>query len=86
MGLNRTTLGALLLCMTRLAVAGQLQQQINLAAPGDTLRIAAGTYRESITINKPLTLIAEPGAKILGDGKGNVVTTQFCCSAPLLGH
>ena len=74
LGLKRTTLGALLLCMTRLAVAGQLQQQINLAAPGDTLRIAAGTYRESITINKPLTLIAEPGAKILGDGKGNVVT------------
>jgi hypothetical protein len=34
-----------------------IQAAINVAVPGDTVRVAAGTYQESITIDKNITLL-----------------------------
>ncbi|MBN2127899.1 MAG: right-handed parallel beta-helix repeat-containing protein [Sedimentisphaerales bacterium] len=35
---------------------GPVQQRIDAAAPGDTIRLEPGLYKESLIINKPLTL------------------------------
>ena len=40
----------------------------------ETIRVEAGVHAESIMINKPLTLIGDPGAEIRGNGIGKVVT------------
>jgi parallel beta-helix repeat protein len=51
-----------------------IQQMVDNASPGATVRVPAGIYRETVTINKPITLIGEPGAEIRGDNEsGNVV-------------
>ena len=51
-----------------------LQGMIEQANPGDILKIEKGIYTGPIVITKPLKLIAEEGAIIDGNGKGNVVT------------
>lgn len=51
-----------------------IQEMIQEAEDGDIITVKKGLYKESITISKPLTLIAEEGAIIDGGGKGNVVT------------
>jgi parallel beta-helix repeat protein len=43
-----------------------LQQMIDDAAPGTVLHVPACIYREKVIINKPITLIADPGAEIRG--------------------
>jgi len=43
------------------------------AAPGDTIRLAGGTYRENIVIDVPVTLTSDRGATIRGGYEGNVV-------------
>jgi nitrous oxidase accessory protein len=65
---------AITLCLTLNAGAATLQQRINAAAPNETIHVEAGVHAESIKINKPLTLIGEPGAEIRGNGTGKVVT------------
>ena len=62
------------LCLTSLAMAENLQERIDRAAPGSTIRIEAGVHAGRIVINKPLALIGESGAEIRGDGVGNVIT------------
>ena len=49
-----------------LTVAEGVQQ----AADNDILNIARGTYNESVTINKPLTLSAPVGAVVIGAAGG----------------
>jgi hypothetical protein len=44
-----------------------IQQLVDNASSGATVTVPAGVYRETITINKPITLVAEPGAEIRGD-------------------
>src|SRR5262249_5069797 len=56
------------------AEAAALQERVDTAAPGETLRIEAGVHAGPIIINKSLTLIGEPGAEIRGNGSGKVVT------------
>lgn len=46
---------------------GSLQALVNAAPSGSTLNVAACTYRETVTINKPLTLITVGG---IVDGQG----------------
>lgn len=51
-----------------------LRQSIERAAPGDTLRLS-GSFREgSLTLDKPLALLGEPGSLIDGLQQGDVLT------------
>ncbi len=43
-----------------------IQSMVDAAAPGATVMVPAGIYRETVTITKPITLIGEPGAEIRG--------------------
>lgn len=44
------------------------------AAPGDTVRVAPGVYREHLVVTRPVTLLGEPGAVIDGGGTGVVLS------------
>lgn len=62
------------LVMTSQAVAAyDLKDLIQRATPGDTITVPAGVHPGTITIDKPLTLVGEPGAIIEGVGEGDVV-------------
>ncbi len=58
----------------RLEPGADLQAAIGAAVPGDLLRLASGRYRGPVTIDRPLTLAGEPGARLEGDGEGSVIT------------
>ncbi|MFN8639952.1 MAG: hypothetical protein U0360_11005 [Dehalococcoidia bacterium] len=45
------------------ATTTTLAALIASAAPGDTVRVPAGTYREQVTIDRPLTLIADANGR-----------------------
>lgn len=51
-----------------------LQPVIEAAAPGDTIRLAAGRYDGPLLINRKLSLVGEPGAVLTGPGIGSVIT------------
>ncbi len=53
---------------------GALQAALASAAPGDVLVLARGDHAGPVTIDRPLVLEGEPGARIVGDGTGSVVT------------
>jgi nitrous oxidase accessory protein len=61
------------LSLTNGVNAATLQERIDAATPNEIIRVEAGTHG-SIVINKPVTLIGQPGAEIRGNGAGNVVT------------
>lgn len=56
------------------AVAGALQEAINAASAGDTIKLGEGVYKGNILIDKPLTIegVGE-NALILGEQKASVV-------------
>ena len=58
----------------RPTISATLQERIDSAAPGTTVRIEAGLHAGPIKIDKPIALIGEEGAEIRGNGSGNVVT------------
>ena len=60
--------------LTNAISAATLQERIDAALPNESITIGPGVYAGSLTINKPLQLIGQPGAEIRGNGKGNVVT------------
>src|SRR5438067_3681699 len=52
--------------LTRNVSPGQsIQAAVNAAQPGDTIHVAAGTYRQSVEITKSLTMV--------GDGQGATI-------------
>jgi nitrous oxidase accessory protein len=53
---------------------GLLQSRIDAAPRGSTVTIPPGTYRGSLVVRGPLTVIGEPGATIDGGGHSSVVT------------
>lgn len=58
----------------RVAPGTPLQPVIEAAAPGDTVRLAAGRHAGPVVIDRTLSLIGEPGAVVTGPGTGSVVT------------
>ncbi|WP_459191696.1 right-handed parallel beta-helix repeat-containing protein [Halosimplex sp. J119] len=55
-----------------------VQAAVDAAEPGDTVRVRPGTYRESVTVDKNLTLVAPRGATLDGsdqkeDSEGIVI-------------
>jgi len=56
-----------------IAAGGSIAAVLERAAPGDTIRLAGGTYHENIVVNVPVTLTSDGGAIIRGGYQGNVV-------------
>ncbi|AGB17549.1 nitrous oxidase accessory protein [Halovivax ruber XH-70] len=54
--------------------AATIQSAIEQAPPNTTVRIPAGTYDETLTIDRPITLAGDGAVTIRGDGNGSVVT------------
>ncbi|MGO4624593.1 nitrous oxide reductase family maturation protein NosD [Ensifer sp. 2YAB10] len=54
--------------------ADNLAAIIEAASPGDRIILRPGKYKGPVKIAKPVTLEGEPGAAIVGEGKGTVVT------------
>jgi nitrous oxidase accessory protein len=51
-----------------------IQQRIDRAAPEDIVVVDGGVFRESIVINKPISLVGRNSPVIDGGGQGDVVT------------
>jgi len=49
-------------------------QAISAARAGDTVRVARGTYRGALSIDRHVVVIGEPGAVVDGGGAGSAVT------------
>ena len=67
---------ALLVLSLASPVRAYIQSTIDAAASGDTINIAAGTYNESITINKSLSIIGAGSATTAITG-GVVIAGEF---------
>lgn len=51
-----------------------LQEVVEAAAPGDTIRLAPGRHAGPVVIDRTLALVGQPGAVLAGPGTGSVVT------------
>ncbi|MGJ7458790.1 nitrous oxide reductase family maturation protein NosD [Halomonas sp. RA08-2] len=58
------------------AIPGEtpLQQVLEAAAPGDTVRVAEGIHLGNFVVEVPITLVGEPGAVLDGQRQGTVLT------------
>ncbi len=66
-------LAALLVCVTGTAAEFDLIAALRAAAPGATVLVPPGVYPAPIVIDKPLTLLAQPGAVVDGGGRGDLL-------------
>jgi len=70
-------LAIFLLSLFTFLEASILQNAIDNAPEGSILKLPAGVYKGSITINKPLSIIGtEEGVVIDGEGNGTVITIK----------
>lgn len=67
------------------AAKNGLQQLIDKASNGDTIFLEAGLYHGPIEITKPLTIKAENGATIQGNGKGSALVIKETSDVTLDG-
>ncbi len=51
-----------------------LQALVDAARPGDTIRLAPGRHAGPLRVDRPLSLVGERGAMLVGPGTGSVVT------------
>lgn len=58
------------------AGSGTLAAAIARAAPGDVLRLRAGTYPGPVIVDRALVIEGEPGTVIDGGGKGKVIVVK----------
>ncbi|NLD68183.1 MAG: nitrous oxide reductase family maturation protein NosD [Limnobacter sp.] len=58
----------------RIAPGDPVQPWIDGAAPGDVVRLAPGEHAGPLTIGRSIALVGDSGARIVGTGKGSVVT------------
>ncbi len=56
------------------AGSGALQDHIDKAGPGDTVRLGPGVHTGPVVLNQPVKLVGETGAHVKGNGKGTVIT------------
>ena len=68
------TLQAATMTVGPLGMFPTIGQALAAAAPGDTVRVAAGVYRERPVIQRPVVLLADSGAIIDGGGEGTVLS------------
>jgi nitrous oxidase accessory protein len=61
--------------MTQAAASG-LQDRIDAAAPGATLRVGPGEYEGPLVIGKPLALLGDGFPEIDGGGRGSVISIR----------
>lgn len=66
------TLGA----TVRVFPGDDLQYAIDSASENATLMLMPGDYRGPVVVSRPITLRANAGARIVGNGEGSVVTLQ----------
>ncbi len=52
---------------------GHIGRLLASARPGDTVRVPAGTYREHLRIDRPVTLVADGDVTIDGGGSGDII-------------
>jgi len=55
------------------AVPGSIAARIRNAAPGDTIEIGAGVYRERLHIDRPIRLVGVDSPLIDGEGVGDLI-------------
>jgi nitrous oxidase accessory protein len=68
---------ALLLALSQAASAQTIGDAIRAAKPGDRIVIPRGVYREStIVVNKPLTILGEPGAVLDGANATHILRIE----------
>lgn len=53
-----------------------IQQAVDISSPGDTIRVAAGTYFENVSIGGPTTPNAKPGITITGQGHDRTIVVS----------
>jgi nitrous oxidase accessory protein len=58
------------------AEPGALVAALKAAAPGDTIRLGMGDHAGPVDIDKPLTILGDGKALILGNGEGSVITIK----------
>lgn len=62
-----------------------LSAAVAASSPGDTIRLAAGVYRERVVVPHPLVLLGEPGAVIDAGGEGTVLRMNDCPGSVVRG-
>jgi nitrous oxidase accessory protein len=67
---------ALLAALALAQQPGSLAGAIAAAAPGDTIRLAPGTYHGALVLDRPLVLLGGPDAILDGGHQGNVITVR----------
>jgi nitrous oxidase accessory protein NosD len=53
-----------------------VQAAVDAAPPGTAVRVREGVYEEHVVVDKPVTLVGEEGARVVGYGNGTVITVE----------